>query len=82
MDLKSLSFLMIDDDDGDRKMLRRLLSKKGFTGIVEEARSVEELAYYQPMAFDVVFPDYYLPKTNGLELLPELRASWPQASII
>ena len=82
MDLNNLSFLVVDDDDGDRKLLRRALKSNGFSGVLVEATTVDEALAEKDKKYDVVFLDYYLPGTNGLNLLPELRAFWPRAAII
>ena len=81
MDLNRLEFLIVDDDDGDRKLVRRLLTRSGFAGELAEASSVSDALAIGDRDFDVVFLDYYLPGTTGLNHLPELRTRWPRAAI-
>lgn len=74
--------LVLDDDVGDRKLVRRLLRRVLPQAKVREAGDASELFGWEGDPPDIVMVDYLLPKSNGLELLPRLRDSWPDAGII
>ncbi|GGB14472.1 sensor histidine kinase [Allosediminivita pacifica] len=74
--------LVLDDDLGDRKFVRRLLGRVLPQVSVREAADASELLGWEGKPPDIVMVDYMLPTSNGLELLPRLRDSWPDAGII
>ena len=71
---RSVRILLVDDDDVDREVLRRLLTKLDLAIRVTEATSLKE-AQKQLSAgeFDCVLLDYQLGEELGLELLPDIR---------
>ncbi|MBV9342125.1 MAG: response regulator, partial [Acidobacteria bacterium] len=75
------SILIIDDEAEIRESLETLLELEGF--VVESAASGEEgrlkLAEHP---FDLVLLDVALPDSNGIDLLPQIRALDPQLSVI
>ncbi|SIS76179.1 hypothetical protein SAMN05421759_10377 [Roseivivax lentus] len=75
------AILIVDDDDGDRKMITRLLSRTGLGLVIEEARSTEELSSIETEHLDAVFLDYLLPGASGLNVLSKVRSRWPQAAV-
>lgn len=79
--MTALEIVIIDDDEGDRKLVRRLLSKSGLAHHVHEAQGAHDLRQTSD-AVDAVFLDYLLPGADGLALLSELRQRWPRAAII
>jgi FixJ family two-component response regulator len=68
--------LVVEDDDGMREAIERLLNAAGFTAAVYA--SAEELLAAGPVAGDAcVVSDLKLPAMSGLELLAQLRRhSW------
>ncbi|MEG4286029.1 response regulator [Microcoleus sp. A006_D1] len=66
--------LVVEDDDATRKILRRILEKKGWA--VAEADSgraaLEQLAVARPQ---LILLDLMLPEMDGFELIAELRKS-------
>lgn len=73
--------LLIDDEDGLRKLLSRILRLEGYT--VEEAatlKAAQELL--KRKAFDVVLCDVKLPDGNGVDFVKEVKASFPIAEVI
>ncbi|QFS83500.1 ATP-binding protein [Roseivivax sp. THAF197b] len=73
--------LIVDDDDGDRKMLTRLLAKTTLVVTTQEARSTDELGDVEATHLDAVFLDYLLPGAFGLNVLETVRSRWPQAAV-
>lgn len=76
-----LSILVIDDDHGDRKLVRRLLLAVRADATVLEAASVDQATRLDAAAPDGIFLDNMLPGQTGLECLAALHAKWPRAAI-
>tara|TARA_B100001245_G_C22847917_1_gene407547 strand:- start:226 stop:1299 length:1074 start_codon:yes stop_codon:yes gene_type:complete len=81
MDIE-LNILIIDDDLGDRKTLKRSLMKNGFNREIFEAESIEDAVQFEGKLIDCVIVDHYLPGLKGLESVEFLRDSFPDACII
>ncbi|MCO6188300.1 hybrid sensor histidine kinase/response regulator [Rhizobium sp. L1K21] len=78
-----LGILIIDDDMGDRKSLRRALAKSGLECAVHEAEGVSEaLSAIGENQVDCIFLDYDMPLLDGLEGIENLKAKAPEARII
>ncbi len=75
------SILIVDDDDGDRKMITRLLARSGMQIEMQEARSTDELGGIETSHLDAIFLDYLLPGASGLNVLRLVRSRWPQAAV-
>lgn len=69
--------LICDDDDADVILLRKLLKSDKMTNYeILESYSAEDLfttLRAKKQKVDLVFLDYYLGTSNGLDLLPEIR---------
>jgi prevent-host-death family protein len=73
--------LLIDEKQTARASHSRALKNAGFA--VTEARNGKEaLLCLASGNFDVILADIYMPESNGLELLGELRASSPHVPVI
>ena len=76
--------LLVDDNEQDRALYRRYLSKSGaherleFREAATGAEARAEFAVYRP---DCVLLDYNLPDTDGLDLLAELVALAPPETL-
>lgn len=79
--MPALSILVIDDDSGDRKLVRRLVSAFSANAFIAEVASVEQADQLAATNFDGVFLDNMLPGRTGLECLSVLRTMWPRAAI-
>jgi signal transduction histidine kinase len=78
-----LNILLADDDDNDRKQIKRALKQSGLPSICTEAASVEEaLEACQACAFDCAIIDYNLPGRDGLAGISALHESLPHMAII
>ena len=73
--------LLIEDDQGVRDTLHRVLSDEGHE-LVMEKRGDEGLARAAKDDFNVVITDLKLPGLNGLELVRQLHAAQPRLPII
>lgn len=68
MDETHLKILVVDDDQGDRKQILRLVNGCGLSCDCTEASTMEEgLALGEHTRFDCVIVDYHLPGQSGLE---------------
>ena len=79
-----LRVLVVDDDDVDRKLVRRLLRRGELNVDVSEALDADQATRFiisdQPP--DCMLLDYLLPGTDGLEFVRELRENDHQVPII
>ena len=73
---ESLRILIVDDDEVDRKMIKRLLAASALEIVTHETASAEEcLKLLQLTKVDCVLLDYRLPEMDGIEFLRQLRGS-------
>ncbi len=73
--------LVVDDDEGARKTLDLIFSKKGYE--VETARTGQEAAdKAREQPFNVALLDIKLPDTEGVELVAPLKAAHPDLTVI
>jgi diguanylate cyclase (GGDEF)-like protein len=69
-----MKLLVIDDEDIDRQLIRRLLKRANFACEVSEAaEAFEGLRLAIDQRFDCILLDHHLPDRNGLDLVRELR---------
>ena len=73
--------LLIEDDDGIREALQRVLAEEGHS-VAVDTRGDEGLARATRERFNVVITDLRLPGLNGLDLVRELHAVKPRLPII
>lgn len=83
MAVGSLRILLVDDDPGIRRRVRRLLADELPGALCVEAATAEEgLALAQSHRWDAIVLDVRLPGRSGLEILAELRACHPELAIV
>jgi len=71
---RPLRILVVDDDELDRRALRRCLQQCGIATAADEAGSAEEtLRRIGSSAYDCVLLDYYIPGVSGLALFQKIR---------
>lgn len=67
-----IRLLVVDDDEVDRKAIRRWIQERDLPYVEHEAASLREAtALLKERQFDVVLLDYHLPDGTGLASLPE-----------
>ena len=72
--------LIIDDESNVRQMLTRVLQRAGF--LVEGAASgAEALSLIPEKRFHLVYLDIRMPDMDGLDVLKEIRLSWPELPV-
>jgi signal transduction histidine kinase len=79
----SLRILLVDDDHVDRMAVKRLLKQAALASeVVECADRDSAVDAVRRQAFDCVLLDYRLPKTDGVELLRDLRAAGDDVPVV
>jgi PAS domain S-box-containing protein len=69
-----LRILLVEDDELDRRAVRRCLQQCGIPVIAEDATSAEEtLQRIASARYDCVLLDYYIPGVTGLALFHKIR---------
>jgi signal transduction histidine kinase len=78
-----LNILIADDDEGDRKQIKRALQQAGLSCACVEAVSIAAaLLACDECAFDCAFVDYRMPGHDGLHGITALHERLPDMSII
>jgi DNA-binding response OmpR family regulator len=73
--------LVIDDEALLRSTIVTMLNREGFT--VEEAPDGQTgLAIFQKRPPDLVITDIFMPNKDGIEIIKELKRSFPRTKII
>ncbi|MEK7388157.1 MAG: response regulator [Elusimicrobiota bacterium] len=80
----AFSILVVDDEPDHRDLLKAALNRlPGVRLKVECAGDGDEaLAKLQASPFDLVFLDYRLPPTDGLDILDRIRQNHPKTAVI
>ena len=73
--------LLVDDEDGMRRLLSRVLSREGYE-TTAVSNGAEALRHVANDRFDLVVTDIKMPEMDGLELLRELKEFEPSLPII
>jgi signal transduction histidine kinase len=79
----ALRILIADDDEGDRKLIKRALSQSGLLCNCSETDTSEHaLELCQQSEFDCVLVDYRLPGEDGLAGITALHERFPHLPIV
>jgi DNA-binding NtrC family response regulator len=73
--------LVVDDDDGMRALLRRMLEDEGYQ-VMELDRGSRVMQVLRDVPFDLIILDKEMPGISGLELLPMLRNEFPEIPVV
>jgi len=73
--------LVVDDEEGVRNLLQRLLTEAGYN-VVTATSGQEALDKVSQMQVGVVFLDVKMPGMSGIEVLQKLTANWPDICVI
>lgn len=74
--LPSLTVLVVDDEEANRRLLQKALERRGHR-VVTAASGEEAVQRYAEAGFDLVLMDVMLPGWNGFETTRRLRAGGP-----
>ena len=72
--------LIVDDEPELRHLLRALL--EGDYTVTEAENAVALQKYFFQDTPDIVLLDLKLPDANGLDLLPQIKKTWPDTEVI
>src|SRR5712691_292740 len=67
------SILVVDDDPGQRLLMRKVLEHKGFE-VIEAADGIEGYQLFERHRPDLLLVDVMMPRMNGYELCRKLRS--------
>ncbi len=73
--------LLIDDEDQVRMLFQIALEGAGYRVLAAES-GPHGLRLWQHQEVDLILVDIFMPETNGLDLIPRLRATRPTSKII
>lgn len=81
MSAKQEKILIVDDEQAIRALLKQVLNGEPYH--CEEACNAEEaLEKLQDNAISLVLLDIKMPGRSGVELLPEIKASYPDTAVV
>src|SRR5690606_19740724 len=74
--------LIVDDEEANLRVLRRLLEREGYRNLVTESdpRRAEEL--FRETAPDLVLLDLHMPHLDGFQVMEQLRPLIPGRSFV
>jgi DNA-binding NtrC family response regulator len=72
--------LVVDDEADLRTMLKSILEDDYTVTLAEDGAALQKL--FSQDAPDVVLLDLKLPDANGLDLLPQIKKTWPETEVI
>ena len=75
------SILVVDDDAAVRAAVRDVLERAGHE-VADAGNGLEGLREYRSHPADVVVTNIVMPEKDGLELIQELKSSFPDVRII
>jgi DNA-binding NtrC family response regulator len=75
------SVLVVDDLDDNRRLMRLMLEKAGFTVFIAES-GARALEMYRENRVDLALVDLQMPEMDGITLLTKLRELDPHAQVI
>ena len=71
---KNMRFLVVDDFNTMRRIVRNLLKELGFNNVEEAEDGADALTKLRAGGFDFVVSDWNMPNMDGLQLLQTIRA--------
>ena len=78
---KNMRFLVVDDFNTMRRIVRNLLKELGFNNVEEAEDGVDALGTLKAGGFDFVISDWNMPNMDGLQLLQTIRADAAMSSL-
>lgn len=80
METSQSSLLVVDDNEMNRDMLARRLTRRGYT-VAVAADGYRALQMIEEQAFDLILLDIMMPGISGLEVLKHLRERYAMADL-
>lgn len=76
----TITIMVVDDEENIRISLKRLLEDEGHT-VLTAADGEEAVEFVKAYDIDLVFLDFKMPKTDGLEVLKQVKELKPDLSV-
>lgn len=80
--LTDVTFLIIDDNDVSRSMMRHLLTAQKYHVIGEAGKGQIGLALAEKLQPSIVCLDVMMPDLNGLEVLKRIKQQTPDTEVL
>ncbi|MBI3601476.1 MAG: response regulator [Candidatus Omnitrophica bacterium] len=81
--MKNIKIAIVEDEEGARKSIVRILNLKGYNHILEASRGKEAIAMIEKEKPDLVFLDIKLAdEVSGMEVLERSRTVSPATRVI
>jgi len=80
--LKQARILIVDDEDENLAMLRRLLERAGYTKVADTSDPRQAMPLYQDLQPDLVLLDLHMPVLDGFGVLEQLGSVIPKDSYL
>ena len=78
---QDVTCLVVDDEPRLRQVLVHLMRTDGFR-CFEAANGLEAIDLLEKQAVTLVMSDMRMPRMDGIELLKQLRAKWPDTAVV
>ena len=78
---KNMRFLVVDDFNTMRRIVRNLLKELGFNNVEEAEDGQDALNKLRTGGFDFIISDWNMPNMDGLQLLQAVRADATLSSL-
>jgi CheY-like chemotaxis protein len=75
------NILVIDDEDGVRRAIGKVLVREGHE-VIEAQDGKVALGLVQSQPPDLVICDLFMPEMDGVEVLRELRRDYPELKVV
>jgi len=82
MNKKSITVVIVDDNDMMRTILRGILRGEEYDVIGEARNGVQAIELVERSKPDIVCMDVLMPEKNGLEAMSEIKAQRPETEIV
>jgi CheY-like chemotaxis protein len=75
--------LLIDDEPAVRKLVARILERRGYTVLqAEDGADALRVAGEHAAPIDLVLTDLVMPEIGGVEVAAQLRLLWPRVRVV
>jgi CheY-like chemotaxis protein len=75
--------LIVDDDEGVRTLIMRILRTRGYTVLeAEHGEAALAMLNDRPTAVDLIISDIVMPEMGGVELAERVHTRWPDIKIL
>jgi DNA-binding NtrC family response regulator len=80
-DLEQVNILVVDDEEIMRSLVTRILQRAGYTVLTADCGMAAQ-NILRESRIDIVLSDVKMPDMSGFDLLKEIKAGYPDISVI